>query len=314
MAWPLIDRGDSFVAPPNPPRRFACHVWDGTIAYAPTGQVCCDTRQHPQVRIGLQVPSAHTLVTALVSGVLLGGLLAITALGLSLVLGVMRLINLVHGELVIAGAYLGYVLLSLVGKGVQAPLLTTFGLSVIAQNLFVLVFSADTRSLGRSYATAPLHLAGLEVPAIYAISFAVALVVVGGVHLLVQRTGAGREIRAAAEDPVAAAVLGVDVGRVYARTYALATACAGVGGVLVGLAFSFEPTTGTSYLLSGFAVVVLGGLGSVLGTLIGGVGLGVIESLGGAVFGDGYRDFIGLVVFIAFLALRPQGVLGRADR
>src|SRR6266545_2024474 len=277
MAWPLIDRGDSFVAPPNPPRRFACHVWDGTIAYAPTGQVCCDTRQHPQVRIGLQVPSAHTLVTALVSGVLLGGLLAITALGLSLVLGVMRLINLVHGELVIAGAYLGYVLLSklgldplagllliapalallayplqrvlllpLVGKGVQAPLLTTFGLSVIAQNLFVLVFSADTRSLG--------------------------------------------------------------------RTYALATACAGVGGVLVGLAFSFEPTTGTSYLLSGFAVVVLGGLGSVLGTLIGGIGLGVIESLGGAIFGDGYRDFIGLVVFLAFLALRPQGVLGRADR
>src|SRR6266540_3613741 len=312
MAWPLIDRGDSFVAPPNPPSRFALHVWDGTIAYAPTGQVCCDTRQHPQVRIGLQVPSAHTLVTALVSGVLLGGLLAITALGLSLVLGVMRLINLVHGELVIAGAYLGYVLLSklgldplagllliapalallayplqrvlllpLVGKGVQAPLLTTFGLSVIAQNLFVLVFSADTRSLGRSYATAPLHLAGLEVPAIYAISFAVALVVVGGV---------------------------------YARTYALATACAGVGGVLVGLAFSFEPTTGTSYLLSGFAVVVLGGLGSVLGTLIGGIGLGVIESLGGAIFGDGYRDFIGLVVFLAFLALRPQGVLGRADR
>src|SRR6266545_2749065 len=263
MAWPLIDRGDSFVAPPNPPRRFACHVWDGTIAYAPTGQVCCDTRQHPQVRIGLQVPSAHTLVTALVSGALLGGLLAVTALGLSLVLGVMRLINLVHGELVIAGAYLGYVLLSrlgldplagllviapalallayplqrvlllpLLGKGVQAPLLTTFGLSVIAQNLFVLLFSADTRSLGRSYATAPLRLAGLEVPAIYAISFAVALVVVG----------------------------------------------------------------------------------SVLGTLIGGVGLGVIESLGGAVFGDGYRDFIGLVVFIAFLALRPQGVLGRADR
>src|SRR6266540_1715784 len=255
MAWPLIDRGDSFVAPPNPPSRFALHVWDGTIAYAPTGQVCCDTRQHPQVRIGLQVPSAHTLVTALVSGVLLGGLLAITALGLSLVLGVMRLINLVHGELVIAGAYLGYVLLSklgldplagllliapalallayplqrvlllpLVGKGVQAPLLTTFGLSVIAQNLFVLVFSADTRSLGRSYATASLHLAGLEVPAIYAISFAV-------------------------------------------------------------------------------AVVVLGGLGSVLGTLIGGIGLGVIESLGGAIFGDGYRDFIGLVVFLAFLAL-----------
>jgi len=295
--------------------------------------------------MGLQVPSAHTLVTALVSGLLLGGLLAVTALGLSLVLGVMRLINLVHGELVVAGAYLGFVLLSklgldplaglllvapalallawplqrlllqpVLGAGPQGPLLVTFGLSVIAQNLFVLVFSADTRSLGRPYATAPLHLAGLEVPAIYAISFAVALLVVGGVHLLVRRTGAGREMRAAAEDPAAAAVLGVDVGRVHGRAYALAAACAGIGGVLVGLAFSFTPTTGTAYLLSGFAVVVLGGLGSVLGTLIGGIGLGVIESLGGAVFGDGYRDLVGLAVFLAFLALRPQGLLGRADR
>jgi branched-chain amino acid transport system permease protein len=293
----------------------------------------------------LQLPGAHTLVTALVSGVLLGGLFAVTALGLSLVLGVMRLINLVHGELVVLGAYLGYVLLSwsgldplvglllvapalaliayplhrslllpLLGKGQEAPLLTTFGLAVIGQNLFIQIFHADTRSLSRSYATAPLGLAGYEVPAIYAISFAVALVVVGGVHLLVRRTAMGREIRAASEDPGAAAMLGVDIGRVYARTYALGAACAGVGGVLVGLAFAFMPTTGTGYLLTGFAVVVLGGLGSVLGTLIGGIGLGVIESVGGAVFGDGYRDFIGLVVFLGFLALRPQGVLGRAER
>ena len=295
--------------------------------------------------MGLHVPSAHTLVTALVSGVLLGGLLSVTALGLSLVLGVMRLVNLVHGELVIAGSYLAAVLLSafgidplvgallvapvlglvayplhralllpLLGKGPQAPLLTTFGLSVIAQNLLLLGFHADTRSLARPYATAPLRLGGFEVPAIDAISFAVALVVVGGVHLLVRHTGAGREIRAAAEDPVAAGVLGVDVGRVYARTYAIATACAAAGGVLVGLAFSFTPASGTGYLLTGFAVVVLGGLGSVLGTLIGGIGIGVIESLGGALFGDGYRDLIGLVVFLAFLALRPRGILGRADR
>ncbi len=293
----------------------------------------------------MHLPGGHTLVTALVSGALLGGLFALTALGLSLVLGVMRLINLVHGELVILGSYLGYVLLSrlgldplvglllvapalalvayplhrtlllpLLGKGQEAPLLTTFGLAVIGQNLFIEVFNADTRSLTRSYATAPLGIAGYEVPAIYAISFAVAVIVVGAVHLMVQRTGVGREIRAASEDPGAAAMLGVDIGRVYARTYALGAACAGVGGVLVGLAFAFTPTTGTGYLLTGFAVVVLGGLGSVLGTLIGGISLGVIESVGGAVFGDGYRDFIGLVVFLAVLALRPQGLLGRTGR
>ncbi len=293
----------------------------------------------------MHLPAAHTLVTALISGVLLGGLFAVTALGLSLILGVMRLINLVHGELVILGAYLGYellatwhldpllgmllvapalalasypvlrgLLLPLLDKGPEAPLLTTLGLSVIAQNAFIRVFSGDTKAISRSYSSAPLHLGSYDVPEIYAISFGIALLVVGGVHLLVRYTGAGRELRAAAEDPVAAAVMGVNVGWVYARTYAVGAACAGVGGVLVGLAFSFTPTTGTTYLLTGFAVVVLGGLGSVLGTLVGGLGLGVIESLGGALFGDGYRDFIGLVVFLAFLALRPQGLFGRAER
>ena len=293
----------------------------------------------------MHLPAAHTLVTALISGLLLGGLFAVTALGLSLILGVMRLINLVHGELVILGAYLGYellqswhldpllgmllvapalalvgypvlrgLLLPLMDKGPEAPLLTTFGLSVIAQNAFIRVFSADTKALSRPYSSAPLHLGSFDVPEIYAIAFGVALLVVGGVHALVRWTGAGRELRAAAEDPAAAAVLGVNVGRVYARTYALGAACAGIGGVLVGLAFSFTPTTGTTYLLTGFAVVVLGGLGSVLGTLVGGLGLGMIESLGGALFGDGYRDFIGLVVFLAFLALRPQGLFGRAER
>jgi branched-chain amino acid transport system permease protein len=290
----------------------------------------------------VSIPTGHEFLTALVSGALLGGLFAITALGLSLVFGVMRLINLVHGELVVLGAYLALeltrhagldplvcmllvapalfvlaapvhrVLLEpLMGKGAEPPLLTTFGLSIIAQNVFILVWSGDTQALQASYSSSSIDVAGLGIPAMYAISFAVALVLCGAVHVLLQRTGLGREIRASSEDADAAAALGVDVRRVHALVYGLAAACAAVGGVLVGLTFDFTPTTGLTYLLTGFVVVVLGGLGSVKGTLLGALLLGVVESVGAAFFGDGYRDFIGFVAFLVVLSLRPQGLFGR---
>lgn len=289
-------------------------------------------------------PTGHALVTALVTGLLLGGLFTVTALGLSLIFGVLRLINLVHGELLVLGAYLslelgrnaglepllslvvivpavlalGYpferILLGpLIAKGPEPPLLTTFGLSVIGMNLFILVFSADTRSLQASYATDSMSVAGIDIPVIYAISFGFALVLTAATHLFLQRTAYGREIRAAAEDPVAAEVLGVNVARAYGLTYGIGAAFAAIGGVLVGLAFSFTPTTGTGYLLTGFTVVVLGGLGSLKGTLVGGLLLGVVESVGASFpqVGDGYRDFIGFVLFLIVLAIRPQGLFGR---
>src|SRR4051812_17637538 len=291
----------------------------------------------------MSIPTGHELADALVSGVLLGGLFAVTALGLSLVFGVMRLINLVHGELLVLGAYLALelsrhagvdpllsfllvapalfllaapvyrVLLEpLEGTGAEPALLTTFGLSVIAQNVFVLVFSGDTQSLQASYGSSSIDVFGLGVPAMYAISFGVALVICGLVHVLLQRTELGREIRASSEDAPAAAALGIDVRRVNTFVYALAAACAAVGGVLVGLTFAFTPTTGLTYLLTGFVVVVLGGLGSVKGTLLGAIMLGVVESVGASIFGDGYRDFIGFVAFLIILSVRPQGLFGRA--
>ncbi len=292
----------------------------------------------------MDLPTGHALATAFVTGFLLGGVFAVAALGLSLVFGVMRLINLVHGELIVLGAYLALQLsrhwgldplLSLaiiapgiglvaypaervligplVGKGAEAPLMTTFGLSIIATNLFILVFSADTQSLEAGYATRSLHVAGIDIPAIYAIGFGIAVLLAGGMHLFLRRTGYGREIRAAAEDAEAAEVLGVNVARAYGVTYAIGAALAAVAGVLVGLTFSFTPTTGTSYLLTGFAVVVLGGLGSLMGTLLGGLLLGVVESVGASFpqVGDGYRDFIGFVAFLVILAVRPRGLFGR---
>jgi branched-chain amino acid transport system permease protein len=290
----------------------------------------------------MTVPSASVLLNALVSGVLLGGLFAVTALGLSLVFGVMRLINIVHGELLVLGAYLSlwltrhagmdpllslllvapalflvaapvyrFLLEPLSAKGPEPAMLTTFGLSVIAQSIFILVWSGDTQSLPASYAAKSTVVLGLRVPITYLVSFAVAVVLFAAAQFLLQRTGVGREIRASSEDPGAAEALGVDVRRTHTLVYGLAAAFAAVGGVLVGTTFSFTPTSGLSYLLTGFAVVVLGGLGSVKGTFLGAIVLGVTESVGGAFGGDGYRDFVGFVVFLVVLSLRPQGIFGR---
>ncbi len=287
----------------------------------------------------------EVVANSLVSGFLLGGILALTALGLSIALGVMRLVNLAHGELLVSGSYLGYFLLRmtgidpiaglalvgaamalmafplqriliapLAGKGMEAPMITMFGVSVILQNLFLLAFSADTRAIDTPYAASAVRLGPVTVPEIYVIGFAVSVVLVVLVHLLVSRTAFGRELRASSSDAGAAAAMGVDVRRVHALTFALGAACAAMGGVLLGTAFSFTPSSGGTYLLISFAVVVLGGIGNIFGTLVAGIVLGLLQSLGAVVFGDGYRDLVGLVLFLLALALRPQGIVGSGVR
>ena len=285
--------------------------------------------------------SVEVVGSSVASGFLLGGILALTALGLSIVLGVMRLVNLAHGELLVGGAYAGLFLLQLTGidpllglvlvgafiallsvpvyrfllaplagTGAEAPMMTTFGISIILQNVFILAFSADTRSIERDYATAALTIGPVTVAWIYLIGFLISVVVIVLVHLLVSRTGFGRDLRASATDAGAAAAVGVDVRRVHLLTFALGAACAAIGGTLIGITFSFTPTIGAGYLLTDFAIVVLGGLGNIFGTLVGGIMLGVLESFGAVVLGsDGYRELIGLLVFLIALALRPQGLL-----
>jgi branched-chain amino acid transport system permease protein len=290
----------------------------------------------------MHLPDGLTLLQAAVSGLLIGGLFALAALGLSLVVGVVRIVNLMHGELVLLGAYAAFglvqatgwnplllapfaalavalfgwpierfVLQPVVRHGEEAPLLTTFALSVIIQNLLVFFLSADTRAIDSGYGATRIALGGVSIPAMYLVGFAVALVVCAGVHFLIARTAFGRRIRASAENPADAAVVGVPVRRLYLLTFMLAAGVAGLGGALLGMVFSFTPSSGVEYLLTGFTVVVLGGLGSVIGTLVGGLALGLVESLAAAFLGDGYRLFVGLVAFVVFLTLRPQGLFGR---
>ncbi len=284
----------------------------------------------------------EAIVTSVASGFLLGGILALTALGLSIVLGVMRLVNLAHGVFLIAGAYAGFFLLQITGidpllalvpigfavallampiqrfmleplskYGLEAPMMTTFGLAIVIENLFVLYFSADTRSIERNYAAVPLQIGPISVPLIYVIGFFISAFAIVAVHYLVSSTSFGRDLRASAADPGAAEAVGVDVRLVHSLTFALGAACAAIGGTLIGIIFSFTPASGANYLLTDFAIVVLGGMGNILGTLIGGILLGVLQSLAGVTLGDGYRDLVGLVLFLAMLAVRPQGLFGR---
>lgn len=291
------------------------------------------------------MPNFDVVASSLVSGFLLGGILALIALGLSIALGVMRLVNLAHGELLVCGAYLSYFLLShfgidpiaglllvgglmavialpfqrlliapLAGKGMEAPMMTMFGVSIILQNLLLLAFTADTRTIDAPYAARPLSIGPVTVSQIYVIGFVVSVILVGVVHLLVTRTAFGRELRASSADATAAAAMGVDVKRVHALTFALGAACAAMGGVLIGTAFSFTPGTGSTYLLISFAVVVLGGVGNIFGTLVAGIAMGLLQSLGAVVLGDGYRDLVGLVLFLLALALRPSGITASGGR
>jgi len=239
-------------------------------------------------------------VDAVVNGLLIGGFYAVVAMGLSLVFGVLRLINLAHGEIVVGGAYLAYLLGSAAGldpfislpvvvvvvaalayllqrylltgilvKRPEGAMVATFGLALLAQGLFAQVFTSQPKSLSSPLSTSGFTVLGVQIRTIYVVAFAVGAALCLAVHLTVTRTRLGAMVRASAADPATAGLVGIDTGRVYAATFAVGAAIAALGGVLVGITFSVTPTTGTQYLLVGIAVVVLGGVGNVLGTFLG---------------------------------------------
>lgn len=283
------------------------------------------------------------MTDTVVNGLLLGGLYALVALGLSIVFGVLRLINLAHGELLVGGAYLSYALSEQLGlstfaavpivvlavgalayavqrflltglllRGAEGALVATFGLSLLAQGSFSQLFSSTPKALNSSLSTAGITVVGVHTRTSYLVGFVLAALMCVVAHLLLTRTRAGTRVRAAAADPATAGLMGINVRSIYASTFALGAAVAALGGVLIGVTFSFTPTTGTSYLLVGIAVVVLGGVGNMLGTFAGAVLLGLVQSLAADQFGGGYRDLAVYVVFFVVLAARPQGLFARS--
>jgi branched-chain amino acid transport system permease protein len=277
------------------------------------------------------------------NGILLGGLYAAVAVGLSMVFGIMRLVNLAHGDLMILGSYLGLVLVAAFGidpmlslvatapvmfvvgflmqkhllnralrRGTETALITTLGISILVQNGLLLIFSPDARSLATEISTRSVRLSdSLSVPLIYLIGFAAGAAMIAGLHGFLRWTYLGRAIRAAADDEEAARIMGVHTENIFAYAMAVGMAIAGVAGILLGMTFTFYPHSGPQYLIIAFGAVVIGGIGSVFGTLIGGLVMGLAQVMGAHVVGPGHQLLMGYLVLLVVLTIRPHGCFGK---
>lgn len=288
--------------------------------------------------------SLFAIADPVMQGLLLGGLYALFATGLSLSFGIMRIVNIAHGDVIILAAYLTlvvvewlgiYPLVALVivvpvlagfgyllqrallnpvlGDDILPPLLVTFGLSVIIQNLLMAVFSADSMGIhAGTIQTASIDIGGgLAVGVLPLVIFATAVAVVAGLELMFARTGLGRAFRATSDNQTVAQLMGIDNRHLYAIATALAFGITAVAGLLLAVRTTFVPTLGPSKLLVAFEVIIVGGMGSLWGTLAGAMLLGVAQAIGFR-YDSGSGLLAGHLVFLAILLLRPQGLFARA--
>jgi branched-chain amino acid transport system permease protein len=281
-----------------------------------------------------------TVLNAVVQGVFLGAFYAVLACGLSIMFGVMRIINLAHGDLAVLGAYVVFVIVERTGvsafvafaaalpvmvvlgyvlqltvlerslkAGILTPLLATFGLSIVIQNLLQLAFSPDVHSLGGSagsVTTASWQIGGLSVSALGLLVLVVAVLLFAALQLFLSRTRAGWMMRATAEDADAAELVGIDSRSVYARATAIAVAIAALGGLFLGIRSVFDPVSGPTQLIFAFEAVVIGGMGSLWGTLLGGLALGVAQTVGAQIHPQ-FAVMGGHLLFLAVLIVRFGG-------
>lgn len=278
----------------------------------------------------------------MINGILLGGLYGVVGIGLSMVFGIMRQVNLAHGELMILSSYLSLLFLQVLGlhplltlflvaplmffigyliqiflfnrvmqRGMEPFLMISFGLSIIIQNALLLIFTPDARSLETAMVIKGVDVFGrFNIPLIYLVNFAVGVLVLTALQQFMKRTYMGWAINASADNETAAKLMGINVNKVYAYAMGIAAVTAAISGVLVGMTFTFYPHSGTQYLIIAFGVVIIGGLGSLPGTFLGGLVLGVSQLFGGRILGPGFQLLSGYIILLIILTLRPQGILG----
>jgi branched-chain amino acid transport system permease protein len=286
------------------------------------------------------------LAQQLLLGLLLGGLYGLAAAGLSLVFGVLKVLNVAHGELIMLGGYGAFWAFALLGidpfasllvvlpatlllglvlycglfgfvvradeeTRVKNSLLIGFGLALALHTLAVQLWTADERSIPTGYGGSVITVAGLAIPVVRLVSLGLAFALIGGLQLLLTHWRWGKAIRATAEDWQAALLSGIDVRRAYLLAFAIGTGLAGAAGTLITVGYSISPSIGLEWTLKALIVVVLAGLGSMIGTFVGGLFLGVAEAASAAAFGGPYREVAGLVLFVVVLVLRPRGLFGR---
>lgn len=281
-------------------------------------------------------------LNALIQGTLLGGLYALFAAGLSLIFGVMRLVNIAHGDMIILAAYLGLTVTTVVGihplmalavvvpamaalgyvlqrgllnqtlgDDLLPPLLVTFGLSVIIQNGLLEIYTADPQKMDAgALETASVSMGQLSIGVLPLLTFGVAVAVIWGLQWTFYHTALGRAFRAVSDNQDIAQLMGLNRRHIFGLAMALALAVTAIAGILLGIRTSFDPSIGGGRLIFGFEAVIIGGLGNLWGTLAGGVILGVAQTLG-AKIDPGWQILSGHIAFLIILAVRPNGLFPR---
>ena len=284
-------------------------------------------------------------INVIIQGILIGGLYALFAAGLSLIFGVMRLVNIAHGDFIVGAAYIAMVtiqvtglhpllsllfvipLMAILGYAIQLgllnrvlgddilpPLIVTFGLSIIIQNVLLSVFSADSQKLNAGaleVESMPL-IQGVDIGYMPLLTFVAAVAIIAGLQYLFYRTSLGRAFRATSDDGEIAQIMGLDNRKVFAWAMALCMAVVAVAGVFFAIRANFDPFMGPSRLIFGFEAVIIGGLGNLWGTLVGGIILGVAQGVG-AQIDPGWQLLAGHIAFLVILAVKPRGLFPRID-
>jgi branched-chain amino acid transport system permease protein len=287
-----------------------------------------------------------SFIQTLLFGIFAGAIYGIAAMGLALVFGVLKILNIAHGELVMLGGYVGFWAFTALGwdpflslvivipaifvlgiildrviyrwvvrlwgeDKIKNSLLVSFGLGLVLTNLAQALFTGDERSVQVSYAGQGLDIYGVLLPYTRLATLGIVLVVTLALHFFLRKTYPGKAILATAEDYESAELAGININRVYMLTFALSAALAGIAGQFVTFTYALAPSIGMYWTLKAMIVIVLAGTGSVLGALPAGILLGIVEALSGAYLAQTYKEVVGLIIFLLVLVLRPQGLFVR---
>lgn len=281
------------------------------------------------------------ILQTLLDGLLMGGVYGLVAIGLTLIFGVMKVINFAHGALMMLGMYVTYWAFALlhidpyvsivitipilffvgvcfqkflINPIIDAPehnqLLLTLGVSLFLENLVVFLWSPNYRVVRTSYEFVYFYIGDVSISLLRLLAFCVAMLVASIVYLVLTKTDLGKAIRAASEEPGGALLMGINVRRIYWITFGIGAACAGVSGAAVAPFFPVYPTVGGVFVITAFMVVVLGGMGSVIGAFVGGLIIGVADNVGGLFFPGAMKHLLSFIIFILILLFRPAGLFG----
>ncbi len=284
------------------------------------------------------------VVQSLLNGLLIGGVYSLVAIGLTVIFGVMKVINFAHGALMMLGMYATYwiatllqinvyvtiafvlPLLFIVGvlfqKVLIAPIMNapehnqlflTLGVMLFLQNMAVYLWTPDFRILRTPYASINFYIGDISISLVHILAFAMAIVFSGLLYIILHKTDLGRAIRASSEEPVGAKLMGINIKRIYWITFGIGAACAGVAGTAITPFFPIYPYVGDIFVLTAYVVVVLGGMGSVFGAFVGGLIIGMADSIGAMILPGSMKSVLSFVIFILILLFKPTGLFGRQN-